>query len=537
MRSSAPRARWLRRLVVASGIVVPIACALPLEELAPFPCAEDGTCPAGYLCDRKGDCITTPQCSGGKLCIDTCRDIDFDEENCGDCGITCSGATECCQRACVDTTTDPLHCGSCGVACGALATCTASACACVPGAKDCGAGCVDPSTDPLNCGDCGIVCSAIQICSAGDCVCNPANLCNGICSDLLTDPLNCGSCEHSCQGTACSGGMCAPVVLASGQARPSTVVVDNGLVYWTNRGTEAADYLDGSIMVVPADGSAAAIALASALPRPVGIAVDGGYLYWVNRGTSVAQYQDSAIWRMPLPAGPPEQLAGGLPDAGNMTISTGYLFGQTTGTPGNAGMDGAIYRIPLGGGAVQFLANGQRAPVDVAADGSYVFWVNAGTFVDMTFNDDASASRANHDGGNLLTMAVQPGAAFGAGIAVSGSTMVFSVAGTPASSYADGHVVSQSIFGGDTPVDVAASQVGPRRLASDGSDVFWIAGSGTRGIASLRKATIRGGGPVTTLLEDRELVDVAIDAASVYATASGTQAAGFADGAIVRVPK
>ena len=48
------------------------ACAKSLEELAPFPCAEDGACPDGFRCDSNVTCVADPAArSDGGSCADT----------------------------------------------------------------------------------------------------------------------------------------------------------------------------------------------------------------------------------------------------------------------------------------------------------------------------------------------------------------------------------------------------------------------------------------------------------------------------------
>jgi hypothetical protein len=54
---SGPPATRSVLVAAASAVVVALySCADPLDELAPFPCATDGTCPGGYTCIG-GSCI------------------------------------------------------------------------------------------------------------------------------------------------------------------------------------------------------------------------------------------------------------------------------------------------------------------------------------------------------------------------------------------------------------------------------------------------------------------------------------------------
>lgn len=60
------------------------------------------------------------------------------------------------------------------------------------------------------------------------------------CDAVASNPKHCGTCGHDCQGGTCSGGVCQPVVLASGQDHPDSIAVDAASIYWTtytNAGT------------------------------------------------------------------------------------------------------------------------------------------------------------------------------------------------------------------------------------------------------------------------------------------------------------
>jgi hypothetical protein len=54
--------------------------------------------------------------------------------------------------------------------------------------------------------------------------------------DTSTDAMNCGGCAHSCQGGACTAGLCTAATLASGLVDPSWLVVSGANVYWTDVG-------------------------------------------------------------------------------------------------------------------------------------------------------------------------------------------------------------------------------------------------------------------------------------------------------------
>jgi hypothetical protein len=148
----------------------------------------NGSCPPGFAdCDGNGGngCetdITTP-------------------DNCGGCGVVCSGNTSACKD------------GQCMGFCEAYY-----------GVPTCNGSCVwSPDSDPNNCGGCGVVCSgAAPLCSAAQCVSCPdvspgTVYCNGSC--VPEETFNCAACGNVCpDGLFCSAGACQP---ASAVALPT----------------------------------------------------------------------------------------------------------------------------------------------------------------------------------------------------------------------------------------------------------------------------------------------------------------------------
>ncbi|MCC7539678.1 MAG: hypothetical protein IT379_25875, partial [Deltaproteobacteria bacterium] len=181
-------------------------------------------CPAGTPCSA-GEC---GECGPGlSPCAGLCVDLQTDEANCGSCGSAvppgfvceggmpaCSPSELLCDGVCVPLN-DPDNCGACGVVCsgatplcqldatGLSARCTRS---CPPGQVACGASCTDTNTDPLNCGACGTSCGPSATCDDGDCGCPVGQTdCDDgpalSCANLTSDRSNCGAC-----GTACGAG-------------------------------------------------------------------------------------------------------------------------------------------------------------------------------------------------------------------------------------------------------------------------------------------------------------------------------------------
>ena len=153
--------------------------------------------------------------------------------NCGGCGVSCSGATPLCAQAdggpygcasgcssgqticsgtCATLATDPNHCGACDKACASVQICSGGTCQCPTSAQPdlCGASCTNMQTDNANCGSCGHACTGGETCQAGACACpSGQTLCGSTCVDASTDSMHCGSSCTACSGGAtCQAGSC-----------------------------------------------------------------------------------------------------------------------------------------------------------------------------------------------------------------------------------------------------------------------------------------------------------------------------------------
>jgi hypothetical protein len=86
-------------------------------------------------------------------------------------GNACPTYQNLCNGQCVPTG-DPNNCGGCGVVCTGTQVCSAGKCVgnCLPGMSPCNHACVDTGSDNANCGSCGHACPAGQGCVQGGCV-------------------------------------------------------------------------------------------------------------------------------------------------------------------------------------------------------------------------------------------------------------------------------------------------------------------------------------------------------------------------------
>lgn len=232
-------------------------------------------------CDRACDSTNTASlvCTDG-TCAPNCNvgfaDCEVDDGNGADdgcetdlssaqsCGTTCGDRAVCvagdicqngvctppcaldeCGAECVDTQITSAHCGACDRACGnsntASLACVNGLCdpSCSSGFADCiadtGANDDGCETNLNSSATCGLACGATVACSGSDTcengVCTATctqTTCGAECVDTATATAHCGACDRACSttnvtGSACSGGLCAPVCAADfGDCNPDT---------------------------------------------------------------------------------------------------------------------------------------------------------------------------------------------------------------------------------------------------------------------------------------------------------------------------
>jgi hypothetical protein len=497
--------------VCASGVVCADVCALSSDIHRCGSCSNDcASLPhvaGASLACRNGACSST--CAPGfDDCAHTgagCPDVLSSPTQCGACGAACpagrplcapdgSGGFSCvsacpasapenCNGTCVDTTRDPANCNVCGRACVTFAAhavpiCQNALCdtGCAPGYELCDGACVDFASDPAHCGGCGssFTCSAPMRCRAAHCICEAT--CQGQCVDAETDAKNCGACGHDCLGGTCSGGVCQPVTLATGRARPVCLVVDGDTVFWS-------DQDGGAVMKVATDGTGLS-PVAEGQDEPFGLAVDATNVYWTNGGYNVA------LMKAPRAGGAAVPLTTGTPLRSlyrAIGLDRDNVYFADTGT---------IKAIPIGGGTpVQLTMASPNGPCHIAIQGTRLYWA--------AYPGQDAVQSVPLAGGmvqNLFTMPSPIGDTWG--IAVNADRIFWTET-------AAGTLQSMPLAGG-TALTVA-TRARAYGVALDSARVYWSAST------SIESLPLAGGASsVVHATGQSAAFDVAVDQKAIY---------------------
>lgn len=225
-----PRQR--RAVLAVAGLLA--TCGFHKGSLAASTCKASGSkCRKASQCCSRACKRRRCRCTAGaQACNGVCVDLQRDLANCGACGRSCSGATNCldgecaceidrrlCGNTCIAIASDPRHCGACGNACNQGDDCRHGEC-CHPGFHG-----LEPPEQPICC-PVGDICDGVACCYPGD-ECKNATCCapegylvcaggSGDCCPADENFQCCGKtcCEgpvQCCGATCCrDGALCCP---------------------------------------------------------------------------------------------------------------------------------------------------------------------------------------------------------------------------------------------------------------------------------------------------------------------------------------
>jgi hypothetical protein len=181
-------------------------------------------------------------------------------------------------------------------------------------------------------------------------------MCDDAAPERASDPASCGRCGHDCLGGGCVLGKCQPVALATGQANPHSLAVDDTWVYWSN-------FHGHAVLRTLKSGGDAAHPIATFLTNdPVGIAIDDDYVY-------IGCYPGS-VWRVTKDGNGLQQLVGGVNLIQGLAVQGDSVF-YSTGEPGST-----LYRVPKAGGPSEPLYQ-QGWVLGLVSDGEHLYVADA----------------------------------------------------------------------------------------------------------------------------------------------------------------
>jgi len=351
----------------------------------------------------------------------------------------------------------------------------------------------------------------------------------GCTADLQTSATHCGACGHDCLGGTCVAGSCQPVVLATQQAAPYRLALDDTSLYWTDGGLGTTNVTGGAVMKVPLSGGAPAALLTNPPGSYFGIAVDATRVYVSIAPASAAS--NSYIEAIPK--------AGGVATA----LHTGpgaswFAVGLTTDAPANGSAANVywsdlytamVYSVAAAGGTAKAFAGVANAE-GVTYDGGVLYFCDAGTF-DANYNP-------NYDGRVVMKLATASGG--GTPLVLGGEPIELAVDGTDVY-YTDyqGSVKRVPKQGG-APETLAAAAY-PVAIALDANYAYWTERGAPKtacvGAGSIKRMP-KAGGSIETLASGQTcLSGIAVDTSAVYWTELGTTPFVSADGTVKKVAK
>jgi hypothetical protein len=325
-------------------------------------------------------------------------------------------------------------------------------------------------------------------------------------------PEACSS-DAACGESSCSKTPCQPVSLTPA-TQPVGIAVNESRIYWE----EAA----GNVQSLPVAGTATpSTFFPSTYALTCNLAINSTNAYWIeNQGPTGTRYVQTLIfngsgsWQFDtLYTGPVSFVA--------LAVDDRYLFtGSVNGATQAGGCPGEITVQPLTnlttGSSVSFSAcNPWRLALDPS---DTVYWTDLGSPIGS--NHPGVLSRAlAATSPTTIALAQSP-----YGIAIYDGKLYYGdTSAAEIFVYALGSSGSPTMF---------ASSPDPQDIVADSSGVYWIDSATT-----IMKAPLGGGTPTSIASGQAQAVALATNSTGIYWVNQGTQANGYADGAVMKITK
>ena len=159
----------------------------------------------------------------------------------------------------------------------------------------------------------------------------------------------------------------APTASISMRAAPNSVAVAQGNVVWAEAGTNVDA---GTVMAMPVGGGTPVV-IASGQRTPLSVIECGGALYWVN-------FRDNAVMRGTLAAGSGVAIVTNQKAPFQIVCDGTTLYWLNAGVSTN-GADGELWQAELDGSKSAVMVQGISLAWALTVDDAYVYYIAQGT--------------------------------------------------------------------------------------------------------------------------------------------------------------
>jgi hypothetical protein len=312
-------------------------------------------------------------------------------------------------------------------------------------------------------------------------------------------------------GASCRTDGCTPTALAAMQKGAHAIVANATSVYWVRNVSQPDGGAATEIVECAKAGCNGAPTVLAVDTGVVALAVDATNAYWIT--------QVGTISKVGLAGGTPTTLASGPSGAVRIAVDAANVYWATNAFFATTGAVSTLMKVPIAGGNPTTLAS-NISPVDIAVDGTNVYWTNG------LESHGGTVMKVSIDGGAPTTLA--SGLDSPASLAVDG-TYVYWTELTSVGSGVTGNVMRVPI-GGGTPTTIASQQADPSSIAVDATSVYWTNNAG----GTVLFAPLGGGAALALASGQDGPSRIVVDATGIYWGNEGTGVALV--GSIMKLP-